>query len=170
MSLPPVDRRGRKAAGFVVSMALSLVGAAGAQGQEVRTFPGSSCQASGSAQDLYYSTVSVANRGNGTNSAVCPIVRANPLAGWTAIAVVVNDRHSTQNITCVAEVRDVTGTAGTGWSETQSTAGEGIQALYFGPPGGAVPDYGPYVVVCSIPAMEEVNQPSFISSYIIAEP
>ena len=97
-------------------------------------------------------------------------MRANPLAGWLRIDVIVNDRHSTQNITCVAQARDVAGTAGSGWSETQSTDGEGIQVLIFGAPGAAVPDYGPYVVVCSLPAMEEVNQPSFISSYLIAEP
>lgn len=168
MSLQPVIRSGRTKA-IVVSLALLLVGAAGAQAQ-VRTYPGSACQASGSAQDLYYSGVSVANRGDGTRSAVCPIARANPLAGWSAIYVVVNDRHSTQNISCVAQVRDVTGTAGSGWSETQSTDDEGIQVLVFGAPGGTVPDYGPYVVVCSLPAMEEVNQPSFISSYLIAEP
>ncbi|HEY6547349.1 MAG TPA: hypothetical protein VI589_05565 [Vicinamibacteria bacterium] len=102
---------------------------------------------------------------------MCPIVRANPLAGWLGIDVIVHDRHSTQNITCVAQARDVVGTTGTGWSETQSTDGEGIQVLIFGAPGaGTVPNYGPYVVVCSLPAMEEVNQPSFISSYLIAEP
>ncbi len=154
----------------IASLALLLVGAAGTQAQEVRTYPGASCQASGSAQDLSYSTVTVANRGDSIRSAVCPIVRANPLAGWLGIDVIVNDRHSTQNITCVAQARDVVGTTGSGWSETQSTDGEGIQVLIFGAPGAAVPNYGPYVVVCSLPAMEEVNQPSFISSYLIAEP
>jgi hypothetical protein len=161
---------GVKAFRAVMPLVLLLASAAGAQAQQIRTLPGSSCQASGSAQDLYYSSVSVANRGASSRSAICPIERENPLAAWSWIAVVVNDRHSTQNVTCVAEVRDATGTAGTGWSETHSTAGEGIQVLAFGPPGGTVPDYGPYVVVCSIPAMEEVNQPSFISSILIAEP
>jgi hypothetical protein len=154
----------------VLPLVLLLAGAASAQAQQIRTLPGSSCQASGSAQDLSYSTVSVANRGAATRNATCPIERENPLAAWSWIAVVVNDRHSTQNITCEAEVRDATGTAGTGWSETHSTAGEGVQVLVFGPPGGTVPDYGPYVVSCSIPAMEEVNQPSFISSILVAEP
>jgi hypothetical protein len=136
----------------------------------VKTFPGSSCQASGSAQDLYYSGVVVANRGDDTRSAVCPIARGNPVAGWSAIAVIVRDRHSTQDITCVAQARDINGTAGTGWSETQSSSGEGNQTLVFGAPGVVVPNFGPYVVVCSIPPMEEVNQPSYISSVILAEP
>jgi hypothetical protein len=163
--------RGVKAFRAALPLALLLVGAAGAQAQQIRTLPGSSCQASGSAQDLYYSSVSIANRSAGTRSAVCPIEREKPLAALSWIAVVLNDRHSTQNVTCVAEARDVTGTAGTGWSETHSSVGEGVQVLAFGPPpAGAVPDYGPYVLVCSIPAMEEVNQPSFISSILIAEP
>ena len=154
----------------LLPLALLLAGSVSAQALQVKTLPGSSCQASGSAQDLSYSSVSVANRGDGTRSAICPIVRGNPLAAWTSISVVVRNRHSTQNITCVAEARDVTGAAGTGWSETHSTAGEGVQVLTFGPPGGTVPSYGPYVVTCSIPAMEAANQPSYISSIIIVEP
>jgi hypothetical protein len=147
-----------------------LVGVASAQAQDVHTFPGSSCQASGSAQDLYYSGVSVANRGDSTRSAVCPVVRSNGTEPWLLIAVYVRDRHSTANITCVAQARDLTGTAGTGWSETQSSAGEGDQVLVFAAPGSDPPDFGPYVVVCSIPAMEEANQPSYIASYLIVEP
>jgi hypothetical protein len=155
--------------GFVAAAALLLVGASDTLAA-VQTFPGSSCQASGSPQDLYYSGVSVTNRGDSTRSAVCPLVRSNPLAGWSQIRVVVRDRHSTQNITCVAQARDPGGNAGSGWSQTRSSAGEGNQILVFGPPGVAVPNGGPYVVVCSIPAMEEVNQPSYISSIILIEP
>ena len=44
--------------------------------------------------------------------------------------------------------------------ETQSTSGEGEQTLVFGPPAVAVPAFGPYVAR-SLPAMEEVNQPSY---------
>ena len=152
---------------IVVALALVLTAVTGAAAQEVHTYPGSSCQASGSTQDLYYSGVTVANRGNGTQSAVCPIVRANVTDAWTVIQVYVRDRHSTQNITCVAQARHQNGTAA--WSETRSTAGEGEQALFFGAPGGAVPNFGPYVIVCSIPPMEEVNQPSYISSYVVEE-
>ncbi|MGH9322707.1 MAG: hypothetical protein ACRD3V_22825, partial [Vicinamibacteria bacterium] len=127
MSLQPIKPIGRtKATGIVVALSLLLASASSALAA-VKTFPGSSCQASGSAQNLYYSGVSVANRGNNTRSAVCPIPRGNPAAGWSAIVVVVRDRHSTQDITCVAEARDLTGTAGTGWSETQSSSGEGNQ-------------------------------------------
>jgi hypothetical protein len=86
------------------------------------------------------------------------------------IAVFVRDRHSAQDISCVAQARDVYGAAGTGWSETQSTVGEGEQMLTFGAPGAAAPDYGPYVVVCSLPPMEETNQPSYISSVVAVEP
>ena len=143
-----------------------LIGVASAEAQEVHTFPGSSCQASGSAQDLYYSGVSVANRGNSTSSVVCPIVRTNGTEPWSLIAVYVRDRHSTANITCVAQARDLSGTAGTGWSETQSSAGEGDQVLVFAAPGSDPPDFGRYVVVCSIPAMEEVNQPSYVALYV----
>jgi hypothetical protein len=171
MSENRFPRVGRPAFLAVVALASVVTGTAAAQAQEIQTFPGSSCQASGSAQDLYYSGLTIANRGDATSSAVCPIVRANPLAAWTGVAVFVRDRHSTQEITCRAEARDVWGTAGTGWSETQSTTGEGSQALVFGPPpAGAVPAYGAYVVVCSLPPMEEVNQPSYISSYLIVEP
>jgi hypothetical protein len=154
---------------FALAVVLTC-GIGSAAAQEVHTFPGSSCQASGSAQDLYYSGVNAANRGNSTKSAVCPVVRANPGEPWSLIAVYVRDRHSTANVTCVAQARDVSGTAGTGWSETQSSAGEGDQVLLFGAPGGDVPDFGPYVVVCSIPAMEEANQPSYIASYVVLEP
>jgi hypothetical protein len=154
--------------GFVVAAAL-LVGASGAVAA-TQSFPGSSCQAAGSAQDLYYSGVSAANRGNNTRSAVCPLVRRNPVAPWTAIRVVVRDRHSTQNVTCVAEARDPAGNAGSGWSQTRSTAGEGNQVLIFGAPGAAIPNFGPYAVTCSIPPMEEVNQPSYISSIHLVEP
>lgn len=152
---------------IVLALAFVLAAATGAVAQEVHSYPGSSCQASGSAQDLYYSGVTVANRGNGTRSAVCPIVRSNVTEGWTVIQVYVRDRHSTQNITCVAEARHQNGTAA--WSQTRSTAGEGEQTLFFPAPGGAVPNFGPYVIVCSIPPMEELNQPSYISSYVVEE-
>ena len=154
----------------VLALALVLSGAGVAGAQEIHTTPGSACQASGSTQDLYYSGVSVANRTNSTASAVCPIVRRNPTDGWWGITVVVRDRHSTLNISCTAQARDVYGAAGSGWSDTQSSSGEGEQVLNFSPPAGTAPDYGPYVVVCAIPAMEEVNQPSYISSIIVGEP
>jgi len=149
---------------------VALAGAGSAEAQQIHTLPGSSCQASGSAQDLYYSGVSVANRGNNTRSAVCPVERHSPTDPWQLIAVFVRDRHSSQNISCVAQARDLYGVAGSGWSETQSTSGEGDQMLSFNAPGAAIPDYGPYVVVCSLPPMEEVNQPSYISSVAIVEP
>jgi hypothetical protein len=101
---------------------------------------------------------------------VCPVVRHNGTSPWSRIFVFVRDRHSVSDITCVAQARDVNGGAGTGWSDTQSSAGEGDQTLVFLAPAVAVPDYGPYVVVCSLPAMEEVNQPSYISSYVVVEP
>ena len=156
--------------GIVAVLTVGLIGVTGAEAQQIQTFPGSSCQASGSAQDLYYSGVIVANRSDSTNSAVCPIVRGNGLEGWLEIVVSVRDRHSTLNITCVAQARNALGQAGSGWSETQSTAGEGEQTLFFGAPGVGLPDVGPYVVVCSLPPMEEVNQPSYIASYSITEP
>lgn len=152
---------------IVFALSLTLTVVTGAAAQEVNSYPGSSCQASGSAQDLYYSGVTVANRGNATQSAVCPIVRAHVTDGWTLIQVYVRDRHSTQNITCVAQARHQNGAAA--WSETRSTVGEGEQTLFFPAPGAAVPNFGPYVIVCSIPPLEEVNQPSYISSYVVEE-
>jgi hypothetical protein len=165
-----VRNRRPRTFGAVVALTLVLMGVSGAEAQEIQTFPGSSCQASGSAQDLYYSGVSIANRGDSTRSAVCPIVRSNGLEAWLEIVVSVRDRHSTLNITCIAQARNAMGTAGTGWSEAQSTVGEGEQTLFFGAPGVGLPDVGPYVVVCSLPPMEEVNQPSYIASYSITEP
>lgn len=152
---------------IVLALAFVLTAATAAAAQEVHSYPGSSCQASGSAQDLYYSGVMVANRGSGTRSAVCPIVRRNVTDGWTVIQVFVRDRHSTQNITCVAQARHQNGSAA--WSQTRSSAGEGEQSLFFGAPAGAVPNFGPYVIVCSLPPMEELNQPSYISSYVVEE-
>jgi hypothetical protein len=147
-----------------------LLGITSAEAQQVHTLPGASCQASGSSQDLSYSGVLAANRGNSTRSAVCPIVRSNGTEAWSLIAIYVRDRHSTANVSCVAQARDLSGTAGTGWSDTQSSAGEGDQVLLFAAPGADLPDYGPYAVVCYIPPMEEVNQPSYIASYVIVEP
>jgi hypothetical protein len=164
------SRRGRTTTLAVAALAVLLLGADGAQAQQITTFAGSACQGSGSAQDLYYSDGSIANRTDAANSAVCPLARRNPIGGWLAIVVFVRDRHSTQNVTCVARSRDVFGTAGTGWQETRSSNGEGDQSLVFSPHGGTVPLYGPYSITCSLPAMEEVNQPSYISSYVLVEP
>ena len=154
--------------GALVALAFLAVGATRADAQDFQTYPGSSCQASGSAQDLYYSANTVANRNNSTSSAVCPIIRTNPSDPWLLVRVHVRDRHSTGNITCVAEARSLTGTLV--WTQSRSTVGEGEFTLSFGAPGVDPPDFGPYVVICSIPPMEEVNQPSYISSYLIAEP
>jgi hypothetical protein len=86
------------------------------------------------------------------------------------IAVFVRDRHSTQNITCTAQARATSGIAGTGWSDTRSSVGEGDQAIVFPAPAVALPDEGPYVVICAFPPMEEPNQPSWISSIVLEEP
>ena len=154
--------------GILAGLTFTLLGATSARAQQIQTNPGSACQASGSAQDLYYSGVTVANRTASQSSAICPIARRNGTQGWAAIAVFVRDRHSTENVTCVAQAKDLTGAAG-GWSETKSSSGEGEQTLVFGPAVGA-PLYGPYTIVCSIPAMEEANVPSYISSYVVVEP
>jgi hypothetical protein len=156
--------------GILAGLALTLLGVTSAEAQQIQTTPGSACQTSSSSQDLTYSGLLIANRTDSQQSATCPIVRRNGAAPWTAIAVFVRDRHSTQNISCVAQARDLAGTAGTGWSETKSTSGEGDQTIVFGPPGAAIPAYGPYTVVCSLPAMEEANQPSYIASYVVVEP
>jgi hypothetical protein len=173
MSQQQSNRNGRTIGlGAFVALSMLFLGAAGAQAQRVTTWPGTACQATGSAQDLYYDgqgTV-IANRGDGLNSAVCPIARSNPLQPWRTVVVFVRDRHSTQDVTCTARARDLYATSGVGWSETKSTSGEGFQALVFGVPGGSVPAYGPYSVVCQLPAMEETNQPSYITSYLIVEP
>jgi hypothetical protein len=154
--------------GAFLALAFLVVGAARADAQAFQTYPGSNCQASGSAQDLYYSANTVANRNNATSSAVCPIARTNPTDPWLLIRVFVRDRHSTANITCVAEARSLTGTLI--WTQSRSTVAEGEQTLVFNAPGVDPADFGPYVVICSIPPIEEVNQPSYISSYLIAEP
>ena len=150
----------------MLAFALLILGAGRADAQHVQTFPGSSCQTSGSTQDLYYSGVFIANRNATPRNAVCPIVRQNPLNGWLHIFVHVRDCHSTQNITCVAQARDEWGAGG--WSDTQSTIGEGEQTLTF-PPAVIPPHFGPFTVVCSLPPMEDVNQPSYISSILVEE-
>ena len=126
--------------GILAGLTLTLLGATSARAQQIQTNPGSACQASGSAQDLYYSGVTIANRTNGQASAICPIARRNGTQGWAAIAVFVRDRHSTENVTCVSQAKDLTGAGG--WSETKSSSGEGEQTLVFGPAVGA-PLYGP---------------------------
>ena len=60
---------------------------------------------------------------------MCPVVRSRGTAPWTTLAVFVRDRHATLDITCVAEARDLSGVAGIGWSQTQSTTGEGDQVV-----------------------------------------
>lgn len=156
--------------GTLMAVGLTMVSATRAEAQVVHTYPGSSCQASASAQDLYYSGQVIANRTAATKSAVCPFVRTNGVAGWNWIQVFVRDRHSTQNVTCVAQARDLFGTPGVGWSDTRSSVGEGDQTIFFPGPGVAPPFGGPYTITCSIPPMEEANQPSYISSLRIAEP
>jgi hypothetical protein len=154
----------------IVILGVGLAAAPSASAQQVHTWPGIACQATGSTQDLYYSPEgAVANRGAGTSSAVCPLTRGNGTAPWTLLAVFVRDRHASQDITCVAQARDLSGVAGLGWSQTLSTSGQGDQVLTFGPPAGPVPNYGPYSVVCSLPPMV-ANLPSYIASYGVIEP
>ena len=162
------ERRRVWQAGLVLGTLLLSAGSAKAQ--QVHSFPGSTCQASGSAQDLYYSGTTVANRTGATNNAVCPVVRSRGTAPWLSLAVFVRDRRATQDIVCVAEARALSGVAGEGWSQTLTTSGEGDQVLMFGAPDdGAVPAYGPYVVTCSLPPMVG-NAPSYIASYGVIEP
>jgi len=136
------------------------------------TYPGSACQATGSSQDLSYSSSGpILSNGLATaESANCPIVRRNVFAGWQAIAVFVRDRNSAEEITCTVYADDPTGVAGGGWQETKTTVGEGDQTLIFGAPGVDVPNFGPYSLVCRLPPEEEVNQPSWIASYSVIEP
>ena len=134
-----------------------------------KSYPGSMCQTIGSSQSLYYGGVGgslIANRTNSTRSAVCPIVRDNVTQPWQGLSVRVRDRHDSGNITCVAHSRNLDATSG--WLQTQSTAGEGFQSLNFGPIGEST--WGAYTLVCQLPAMQDVNQPSYISTYFIREP
>jgi hypothetical protein len=163
----PTPRRTVRVGG-ALALALGLTAATAAQAQDYKSYPGSACQASGSVQGLYYNDYAVANRQDATASAACPIVRDNVSDPWTRIIVHVRDRHSTQDICCVARARDLNG--GSAWAETVCTSGESVQALSFGPPQSAVPAWGPYTLLCSLPPMEEPNQPSYIASYRIAEP
>lgn len=169
MVLAPLSRVVRLTVHSALAIGAVLGSAAAAQAQQIHTFPGSACQASGSAQDLYYSGTIVANRTDATNTAVCPVTRSNGTAPWINIGVFVRDRHATLNITCTAEARSLAGTAGVGWSQTLSTSGEGEQTLMFQAPALPVPQYGPYVVVCSLPPMV-ANVPSYISAYGVIEP
>jgi hypothetical protein len=157
---------GKQSLGILTALLLSLGGATGAEAQDAKTFPGAQCQASGSAQNLYYSFSEIANRTAATQSAVCPIVRDNITQPWQRLAVRVRDRHDTQNITCVAYSQDFDGT--TVWSQSQSSAGVGFATLVFNVP--VEQDFGSYSLVCQLPPMQLVNQPSYISTYFIQEP
>jgi hypothetical protein len=157
---------GKKSLGVLTALVLCLGGTSGARAQDAKTFPGALCQASGSSQGLYYSWSEIANRTASAKSAVCPIVRDNVTQPWQLLAVRVRDRHDTQNITCVAYSRDLDGT--TVWSQSQSTVGEGFQTLTFNVPTES--DWGTYTLVCQLPPMQDVNQPSYISTYLIQEP
>jgi hypothetical protein len=157
---------GKTGLGVLAAVVLCPGGTSGAEAQDAKTFPGSTCQASGSSQNLYYSSSLLANRTASTQSAVCPIVRDNVTQPWQRLAVRVRDRHDTQNVTCMAYSRDLDGT--TVWSQGQSAAGEGFQTLTFNIPTES--DWGTYTLVCQLPPMQDVNQPSYIATYLIQEP
>lgn len=156
----------KKHFGLLAAFVLYLGATSGAEAQDAKTFPGVQCQASGSSQDLYYGTSEIANRTTATKSAVCPIVRDNITLPWQRLAVRVRDRHDVQNITCVAYSQDLDGT--TVWTQSRSTVGEGFQTLTFNIPTES--DWGTYTLVCQLPPMQDVNQPSYISTYLIQEP
>lgn len=153
-------------AGIVMTCAFLGLGANAALADDGKSFTASLCQAAGSSQDLYYSSGMVANRNASTASAECPVVRDNMSGVATWIEFEVRDRHDTQNIVCTARSLDVDGSGG-GWSQTLSTSGTGFQTLSFTPT--AIPDWGTYVVTCSIPGMTN-NTPSYIASYRMLEP
>lgn len=170
MSMLIVNTHRQQLFAAIVTLGVGLAAAPSASAQQVHSWPGIACQATGSTQDLYYSPEgAIANRGAGTNSAVCPVTRTKGTAPWTLVAVFVRDRHASQDITCVAQAKDLSGAAGVGWSETQTTSGQGDQVLTFGPPAGPIPNYGPYSIVCSLPPMV-ANLPSYIASYGVIEP
>lgn len=155
--------------GLGVSILLGLSWVSTANAMDFKTFPGSICQTAGSQQSLYYSGskgMVIANRTDKTQSAVCPIVRDNTTQPWFGLRVTVRDRHSTQDVKCVAHSTPRDGLAG--WAATNATNGEGFSTLSFGAIGQA--PGGSYSVVCQLPSMEEANQPSYISSYELIEP
>lgn len=129
------------------------------------SFPGVMCQASGSAQDLYYSTSSIANRTAATSSAVCPIPRNAVTAAATSISVDVRNRHETEEIRCTAA--SVSTTGDTGWLQNLSTSGTGFHTLTFN--GITATNWGAYSVVCALPPMV-ANVPSYLATYRINEP
>jgi hypothetical protein len=147
------------------ALTLGLAGAAHAQ--DSKSYPGTMCQASGTQQTLSYGLSGIANLGDGSMSAICPLVRDNLSAPWDRVTVYVRDRHTTQNVCCTAYARNEDGTAGT--NATECTTGEGYQTLSFASLPG-VPDLGPYFVLCQIPGVDPNGSSSYISSYRIQEP
>jgi len=156
--------------GLGVSLFLGSSWVSTVNAMDSKTFPGSTCQTAGSQQSLYYSGVkgmTIANRTKRTKSAICPIVRDKTTQPWRRLRVTVRDRHSTQNVKCVAHSTPRTGLAG--WAATRATNNDGpFSTLNFGAIGEA--NGGTYSVVCQLPSMEKVNQPSYVSSYEIIEP
>lgn len=155
----------KRGLGILAALVLSLGGTSDAKAQDAKSFPGTFCQATGSVQDVYYSNSEVANRTVASQSVVCPIVRDNVLQPWQWLAVRVRDRHVGQDVTCVAYSLNLDGN--TVWSQTRSSAGVGFDTLFFNVPLEA--NYGTYTLVCQLPPMQLVNQPSYISTYAIQE-
>lgn len=159
----------KKILGLGATFLLGFSWVSTANALDAKTFPGSTCQTSGSQQSMYYSGskgMVIANRTNKTKSAICPIVRDRTTKPWKRLFVTVRDRHSSQNVKCVAHSTPRTGLGG--WAATKATNGEGFSTLSFASIGEA--DGGSYSVVCQLPSMQKVNQPSYVSSYEIIEP
>ena len=159
----------RKSIGALMALLLGLGSASSVYAVDGKSYPGSMCQTNGSSQSLTYGGVGgslIANRTNLLRSAACPIVRDNVTDPWLGLSVRVRDRHDSQNVTCVAHSRNLDATSG--WQQTRSTAGEGFQTLNFTPIGEAT--WGAYTLLCQLPAMQDINQPSYISTYFIREP
>jgi hypothetical protein len=150
-----------------IATACALLGlASSAALADGKSFPGIMCQASGSAQGLYYGAGALANRSTDTRSVVCPIVRDNLNAAASWIEIEVRDRHDTRDIQCTARSMPADGSAG-GWQQTLSTTGTGFQTLTFTPV--SAPPWGAYVITCSLPGMIN-NVPSYIATYRVLEP
>ena len=130
-----------------------------------KIYAASFCETSGTEQKAYVSNV-IANRTNSTFSVRCPIIRENPTDPYLRISVTLRDRHDTQDVRC--QVVGAKPFGGQFSSPVESTNGTGDQVLVFGPINA--PDNASYSVVCSIPPMIKINQPSYLTLYRVLEP
>jgi hypothetical protein len=153
------------------TLIIASLGAAPQALADFKSYPGASCRAAGSTQDLYYGSYSsgaiIANRTDATQTVLCPFVREAVSSPWINVSVRLRDRHDSEDIYCQAWAYDPEGESV--WASIGvTTSGEGFETLFLGAAEESS-TLGSYVLSCTLPPMQDANQPSYIASYTINE-